>query len=364
MATTNIELEIENITGVANADEQFIISAQKLVVASVPKDLMWQYASVDSAVTEAGKALDGDTVLQVSYDGGQIADEVSPRLAYDVGDDNSIYKATARYPKYYIKDGKIYIKPDPTAGSVSYVDYEKLDDDSDLRNAVINYACAKEFAQLASFSTFPSISWTGFPAVPIAPSSPSFTTPAIGDESISLSADAPTFIPPVMSTPDWSDTEDWITAEEDSEMLAARVQEIQAKVGEYSARLQEAQAQFNKENAIYQVDLQEKTAEMQIAAQKEQQGATLLLQQEVQEYTAKLQKYQNDVGAYSAEVNKIITANQAELQEWQMENTKFAMYAQESTRHYQMAQSEVSTYIQTNSKMIQAQAQIATQRGQ
>ena len=40
MATTNIELDIENITGVADADDQFVISAQKFVVASVPKNLL------------------------------------------------------------------------------------------------------------------------------------------------------------------------------------------------------------------------------------------------------------------------------------------------------------------------------------
>ena len=40
MATTNIELDIENITGVADADDQFIKTAQKWVVSSIPKELM------------------------------------------------------------------------------------------------------------------------------------------------------------------------------------------------------------------------------------------------------------------------------------------------------------------------------------
>ena len=35
MATTNIELDIENITGVSDADDQFIKSAQKFVVSSI-----------------------------------------------------------------------------------------------------------------------------------------------------------------------------------------------------------------------------------------------------------------------------------------------------------------------------------------
>ena len=53
MATTNIELDIENITGVSDADDQYIISAQKFVAASVPSELL-RWAGKDTVVGTHG----------------------------------------------------------------------------------------------------------------------------------------------------------------------------------------------------------------------------------------------------------------------------------------------------------------------
>jgi len=53
MATTNIELDIENITGVSDADDQYIKTAQKFVVSSIPKELML-WAGTSTAVGSHG----------------------------------------------------------------------------------------------------------------------------------------------------------------------------------------------------------------------------------------------------------------------------------------------------------------------
>ena len=53
MATTNIELDIENITGVSDADDQYIKTAQKFVVSSIPKELML-WAGTTTAVGSHG----------------------------------------------------------------------------------------------------------------------------------------------------------------------------------------------------------------------------------------------------------------------------------------------------------------------
>ena len=122
--------------------------------------------------------------------------------------------------------------------------------------------------------------------------------PVLDSSSINTSGlTNPTFTPPIMSSPDWSDTNTWISTEEDSEMSAARVQEIQGKVAEYSARIQEAQAVFNKESAILSKDLQ---IAMQNATSHEQ---------------GKLSKYSSELQSYQAEVNK-------EVQEWQANSQK------------------------------------------
>ena len=379
MATTNIAADIQNITGVGTANAQFLISAQKFVVASIPKDLLKWASTVTVPGNHGGNTSDGvkitmpigtDSVLDVSRNGFS-ATEVPYNMKGFIANTSSLHLATETYPKYYLdstntNEGSIVIvKPVPTDSEtaiVLYVDSTKIDDDCDLRNAVVFHACSSEFTKLASFTTFPTISWV-FSSTPAIPASPNFSNPAIpaitvgsmpilGSVSAGSLGTVPTFTPPVMSPPDWADTNTWITTEEDSEMLSARVQEIQAKVSEYGSRIQESQAIFNKENSIYQSTVQEALQELQVNAQEAQQEANLLLQKETQEYAADIQAFQSDLQKHQADVNKIITGNQAEVQEWQIENSKFVAYVQESTRYYQWAQSSVQSYIQNNSKMI------------
>ena len=63
---TNIELEIEGITGVTDADDNFIISAQKFVVANVPKNLL-MFAQTQSSTFRGGGgvSVDVETINEV-----------------------------------------------------------------------------------------------------------------------------------------------------------------------------------------------------------------------------------------------------------------------------------------------------------
>jgi hypothetical protein len=297
MATTNIELDIENITGVSDADGEFIVSAQKLVVSSIPKNLLKWAASLTDPASHGGNTSQGinivmptatDSILDVSRNGFS-ASEVPYNMKGFIANSSSLHLATKTYPKYYLdnavtnKGVVVSVKPAPTdseTARVLYVDYSKIDDDCDLRNAVINYACSKEFSKLAGSTVFPSLVW--------------------GKET------PPAFTPPILQQPDWSDVENWITTEEDSEMLASRVQAIQSQIAEYQAKLQSSQAEFNSE----------------------------------------LQDYQ-------ARLNETVQLNQGQIAEWQSENSvKLNHYIQMSAQHYNWAKAEIESYIQNNSKMI------------
>jgi hypothetical protein len=331
MATTNIELDIENITGVADANDQFVISAQKFVVASVPKELMHFATKKSSDISNAnGLAMPVDTVIDVQRNGyscKQIALSDS-KWAAETG---SLKKATAKHPVWWYDSAVIKILPDPDGsnlGNIYYIDFSEVDDDSDLRNAVIMYACSKEFSKLG-VDNLPS--WSSINA-PIAPS--------LSANTVSFSTTAPVFTPPVMESPDWSDVENWITTEEDSEMLASRIQAIQSQIGEYSARMAEAQADFNEKNTEYQAQLQISLQNAQLSDSSDAQS--------LQKYQAELQEYQNDV---NKELNKL-------------QNVTY--YQNESKKYYEWAKMEINSYIQNNSKMmattIAAQAQ-QQQRG-
>ena len=120
--------------------------------------------------------------------------------------------------------------------------------------------------------------------------------PVLTDNTVDTSGlSNPTFVAPVMTAPNWTDVETWITTEEDSEMSAARIQAINAQIQEFSTKLGESQSQFNKENEILQKDLQVAIQNAQLASSDDGQ---------------KLQKYSSELQAYQSNVNK-------ELQEYQ-----------------------------------------------
>ena len=151
MATTNISVEIVSITGVTahGASDDFIVSAQRFIASSIPKDLLWFASSQSSAIQDANgyDVQTADSVLAVERE-GYPASEVPFSMSKWIDDSASLHKATNLYPKFYNAQGKVFIKPDPAAvgsddGYVYYVDYSQIDDDCDLRNAVIFHASSQ-----------------------------------------------------------------------------------------------------------------------------------------------------------------------------------------------------------------------------
>ena len=226
MATTTIATEIQAITGVTTANADFIVSAQKFVVANVPKNLLKWASTFTNPSSDGGNAggnivvpIATDSILSVSRNGFE-AKEVSREDAPFIEENSGSLKvATSKFPKYYFdnaasnKGSVIIVKPTPTDSETAkalYIDHTKIDDDSDLRNVVINYACFKEFAKLMMdddrIGNFTQNS-----------SSPQYT----------------------------GGTEYWINTEEDSEMLMARIQTIQAQLGERTHFGQMSQQHYN-----------------------------------------------------------------------------------------------------------------------
>ena len=221
MATTVIAAEIADIAG-ETADADFIVSAQKFVVANVPKNLMTWASTFTNPSSNGGNAsgnivvpIATDSILSVSRNGfeaREVSREDAPFIAASSG---SLKVATSKFPKYYFdnavtdKGSVIIVKPTPTNSETAkalYIDHTKIDDDSDLRNIVINYACFKEFAKLMMVDA------------------------RQGDFSNSATT---------------MGTEHWIRTEEDSEMLMARIQTIQAQLGERTHFGQMSQQHYN-----------------------------------------------------------------------------------------------------------------------
>tara|TARA_R110002020_G_scaffold130974_2_gene292853 strand:+ start:1440 stop:3494 length:2055 start_codon:yes stop_codon:yes gene_type:complete len=158
----------------------------------------------------------------------------------------------------------------------------------------------------------------------------------------------PEFTSPVMDTPDWGDTNNWITVEEDPEMLASRVQEISTKGAIFSALLADAKAQFDKDNARFQSDVQKSLSDAKLLTDKEGQ---------------ELSQYGQDVQLYQIKVNNAISEHQQKLTHYLEElKTSFQAWQKEETdkiaRFQAESQSELNDFNEDNVEY-QAKLQIA-----
>tara|TARA_R100001082_G_scaffold105361_1_gene77390 strand:+ start:6230 stop:9046 length:2817 start_codon:yes stop_codon:yes gene_type:complete len=118
--------------------------------------------------------------------------------------------------------------------------------------------------------------------------------------------------------------------------------ERQTDIQKYSADIQNAVNSFNKENVIYQATVQEKIQEAQLADSNE---------------AKKLQKYQQEISSYGAEVNKVVNGNKSQIDEWQSRN------AAEIQKYGSDIQNRLNTFNKENVEY-QAQLQISIQNAQ
>ena len=423
MATTNIELDIENITGVADADDQFIKTAQKFVVASIPKDLMmWAGTSTavathggDSSPTAITLPQPTDNILDVQRNGFS-AEQVPESMQGFIASTASLHLATETYPKYYIQAGnKVIVKPDPSDSEtalVNYVDFLKIDDDCDLRSAVIFHACSSEFSKLST-AALPTVSIAAVPPdVPslttvtftstdsdLDASAPTFTTATVaaagvlgttsgfnayhplsdfGDNdpgaltisvsapSIAISApgvtttaaptitaNVPTYTPPAMSALNFGDADTWINTEEDSEMLASRMQVINGQIADFNSRIQDSLNTFNEENAKYQASIQSLFKEKDYLAAENTLEAQQTLEAAVQDASLEVQKYQAAVNDEVQEYSQKLARYQLEL------NTTLQAWQKEYDASIQESLQELQVSNQVNIAQGQAALQVA-----
>ena len=184
MATSDITQSVKDITGISSLSTYSIEDGQRFVVSSIPKDLLLFAQTVSSPSTD-GSAIDfsiNDSIVDVQRNGYSCR-EIPMSEAIWVLDSTSLRYATAKYPKFYHKQGAVHFAPvtdGSNAGYIFYLDYSKLDDNCDLRNAVIYRVCSLEFTKLASGKI---TDWVDVD-VPVAPGSPSFGS----DLTISVSA--------------------------------------------------------------------------------------------------------------------------------------------------------------------------------
>ena len=152
---------------------------------------------------------------------------------------------------------------------------------------------------------------------------------------IDVSGNAPAFTKPTVA-PEFGSVNTHLDTNEDVELASVKIQEVQAQISEYSANIQNEQAEFNKENVRYQMefqeavnknnqDLQAKIEDFRVKADvakfNKQQDQSLNLAnaaKQIEDIIAdngsKLQKYSYEIQNYQAQVNKEIQQYQQNLE--------------------------------------------------
>ena len=306
-------------------------------------------AQIISVIREAG--VDGSSDGSTAW---RSCRKISASMQSRVVDPDSLSFTSKYNPVYAMDDNKtINVYPTPSANNgfkIFYVNEEPRDitnnaalaySHSDIKYfpndkvyLVVLYASIKSLSNTLanknnSLPTKPvfvapaleTIDSMSLPSVPLAP--------MLSDNSVSFTTTAPSFDEPAVA-PDFADAENWINTEEDSEMLAARVQVIGAQLQQYSTDIQNSSQKMNKENVEYQAQLQKSIQDAQLSSQDDAQKLQLYsaeinnyqaqVQKEVQRWTneeygkkfsewqkvydGKLQEYSNDIQNYSATIQK------------------------------------------------------------
>ncbi len=250
-----------------------------------------------------------------------------------------------------------------------------------------------------------TIVWN-LPPIPIAPSLDwSGVTQVVSEISLPSTIVAPTFdidepeitswdfpAPPVMESPNWSDLEGWMVAE-DTEMVAARIQAIQASISEFSNAVQSYQTQVNtvisenqgvikvwsdewgtktqnfssELNAKVQL-YQAETGGAQAIASAQVAVLNAQIKQVVSKNQAEVAQYQALISSHQAVVNAIVAENQGKVQTWSQEwSTRVNRYVAEIGAMVKVYEADISAATAIAPAQVairQAQVQEASNRAQ
>tara|TARA_R110002110_G_scaffold11995_2_gene57151 strand:+ start:107 stop:1300 length:1194 start_codon:yes stop_codon:yes gene_type:complete len=299
-----------------------------------------------------GANIDGAEIISVVRADGVTAGDfrpcrkISPAQQTQVLDTESLSFASKYHPVYMLNtDNKVNVFPVPADNSgkdsykIYYVNNAPKDGDgnaltfadstlrsfpADKVHLVSLYAAVKSLhanmtgviADLSSFSVSTVIADT--------PVVPAFTSPDLSGIFNPAGGTAPVYTEPTLDASSnqitemeagtigssETDTEKWfdivgqyIEDKEDTELAGVQLNKISTYIQAYGQAMQNELNQFNDANVEYQAQLQQAQAE-----------AGLSLQEENQEYAAKLQKYQAEVQAYSAEVNTEVQEQATKVQ--------------------------------------------------
>ena len=267
---------------------QFLTDGASEVINAMPQRLKYLCATQDTftstafgSESEVPKSAQILSVTRADEPCRQIPAESAGRASDSSAFASShMEKATATDPVWYIYNGKINALP--ASGACKYLEIVKPavaygDDSMDDRITSFPLECeylVPLYASIKSLQNAMGNKSSSLPSdvtLPSAPVVPSISTVSYTDATaeavvvpakIDVSGNAPSFVSPVSPAADFAKVTTYIETDEDTELAAAKLQQINAQISDFNAKMQEAQSDFNKENVRYQTEFQEEVTKV------------------------------------------------------------------------------------------------------
>jgi len=357
MAYASFKTRIGDLTGFASTDDtalsDWINDGIREIINAFGNnyDLLAQCATTQSFTSQAvgsetsASALNTGKILTVTM-GSYPCRKIDPRQKFFAGDSSAfassqMEKASTSDPVYYIESGYINALPSGNNTKYSEVQYPVADITAgtsgisgfpdEAEHLVVLYASIKALQQMMSNKSSSLPTDVTLPSAPVVPSisTVSYTDATaeavVVPAKIDVSGNAPTFVSPVSPSADFAKVTTYIETDEDTELAAAKLQQINAQISDFNAKMQEAQSDFNKENVRYQTEFQEEVtkvnqdlqAELEIFRTKSnlnQVNAAKQMEDVIADNNSKLQKYSSELQKYQAEVSSKIQNYTAKIQ--------------------------------------------------
>tara|TARA_E500000305_G_scaffold55010_1_gene43883 strand:+ start:12560 stop:13642 length:1083 start_codon:yes stop_codon:yes gene_type:complete len=219
------------------------------------------------------------------------ADIIDTSQRYNATDKDSLSYRSAYNPGYYILNGTLNVVPDPSTSD--FISLTQIAYDQELTYASESVEhFPYEYEHLVPLYASIKLIFRQFSVVeeemgvfnaPALPNAPS----VLESEGNLNQYITPQFTSPTFSHLDFVDTNNWISVEEDSEMLAARMSEIDGKMKEFQLKLELEKTKFEEANNKFQADLQ---IEIENIRSKNDKGA-----RDIQLYSQEVAEYEQEV---------------------------------------------------------------------
>ena len=360
MAYASFKTRIGDLTGFASTDDtalsDWINDGIREIINAFGNnyDLLAQCATKQSTFTSAALESEAETLntgkvlsVYMTESGATYpCRKINPNQKYYYSDSSAfassqMEKATVTDPVYYIQNNTINAIPASKTVGYSEVQYPVADITAgtsgisgfpdEAEHLVVLYASIKALQQMMSNKSSSLPTDVTLPSAPVVPSisTVSYTDATaeavVVPAKIDVSGNAPTFVSPVSPSADFAKVTTYIETDEDTELAAAKLQQINAQISDFNAKMQEAQSDFNKENVRYQTEFQEEVtkvnqdlqAELEIFRTKSnlnQVNAAKQMEDVIADNNSKLQKYSSELQKYQAEVSSKIQNYTAKIQ--------------------------------------------------